>query len=121
MARVQIDIAAERLSDPSNWARVITVALNGDARWDTKKNLIAVCETGWLKQARKVGEFYVDIPLGRHTFGVSISGSPHTLEGQTYTGIWKATVTLLVNSKEIGKIDFEGTRVDQAQVELTIP
>ena len=119
MVRVQIDIAAERLSDPPDWARFATVALNGDARWDTKKNLIAACETD-PKQARKVGEFYMEIPPGKHTFAVSVSGFPHTLQGIAYTGVWKAKVTLLVNGKEIGRIGFEGTRVDQAQVELTI-
>jgi hypothetical protein len=119
MVRVQINIAAERLSDPLNWGRFVTVALDGDARYDMKQNIIVACETGW--KGGKVGEFYVNIPSGKHTFAVSISGSPHTLEGIAYTGIWKANVTLLVNSKEIGRIDFEGTRVDQAQVELTIP
>jgi len=117
--RVQIDIAVERISDPPRWARFATVSLNGDARWDTKKNLIATCETD-PKQARKVGEFYAEVPPGRHTFGVSVSGFPHQLEGQTYTGIWKATVTLLINSKQIGRIDFEGTRKDQAALEVTL-
>ena len=120
MVRVQIDIAAERLSDPPDWARFATVALNGDARWDAKKNIIAACETN-PKQVRKVGEFYVNIPPGKHTFAVSVSGSPHTLQGIAYTGVWKAKVTLLVSGQPIGGIDFEGTRVDQTQVELTIP
>lgn len=120
MIRVQIDIAAERVSDPPNWARFATVALNGDARWDARKNIIAGCETD-PKQARKIGEFYADIPSGKHLFSLSVSGSPHTLEDQSYTGIWKASVTFLVNSKEIGKIDFEGTRADQASLELIIP
>jgi hypothetical protein len=117
--RVQIDIAVERISDPPRWARFATVSLNGDARWDTKKNLIATCETD-PKQARKVGEFYAEVPEGKHKFSVSVSGSPHTTEGQAYTGVWKATVTLLINSKEIGRIDFEGTRKDQATLEVAV-
>lgn len=117
MVRVQFNVTAKLISD--SYPRYVTIALDGDARYDTRRNILVACVAG-SSESKKIGEYYIDVPPGKHKFSVSVSGSPHSGKTGSYAGIWRTKVTLLVDKKPIGEINFQGTRSDQETIELEI-
>ena len=117
MVRVQFDITAKLISD--SYPRYVTIALDGDARYNTRRNILVACVAGGF-ESKRIGEYHIDIPPGKHKFSVSVSGSPHSGKMGNYAGIWRAKVTLLINKKPIEEINFQGTRSDQETIELEI-